>query len=151
MDEPPKGRWWHTIAASLVSVFGFLILVTFLVYFVVPIAESLLNLYGRYFVPARFGGGSDPSPGLLRPLIRDVLVSGFSAVCALYAVFYLFAQANPKVVAAVFGAFIVAVGSLPVIAGILAGQLLMPLLTVGIDMVPPLVVAYWVWHGKLAP
>ena len=45
----------QTIAASLLSVMLFFLLI----YVVAPIIDSLLHVYGRGFVPERYGGGSE--------------------------------------------------------------------------------------------
>lgn len=137
--------WGQTVGAAIVSVVVFFLLL----YVAAPIIESLLNLHGRLFVPERYGGGSEvDNPGLLTLAFRAIMASGLSALCAFMASFKLFSSAHAKTVAVVFGLVIVAWGGLFVLAGLSSGEVLAPLLIVGLGAVPPLFVAYWAWQGE---
>jgi len=137
--------WGQTVGAAIVSVVVFFLLL----YVAAPIIESLLNLHGRLFVPERYGGGSEvDNPGLLTLAFRAIMASGLSAVGAFKAGFKLFSNAHAKTVAVVFGLVVVAWAGLFVLAGLSSGEVLMPLVMVGLGAAPPLFVAYWAWQGE---
>lgn len=132
------------MGAVLVSVIMFFVFV----YLIAPIFEYLLNLFGTFFVPSRFGGGAaSEHPSVLTMLIRSILVSGLSAYAAIVSAFYLFFRANSKVVAGVFGVVVVLWGSIFVVAGIMTKHYLEPAILFGTGVLPPCCIAYWIWQG----
>lgn len=139
-----KGSFWHTFGAVIISVTVFFLLI----YLVAPVFEYLLNLFGKYFVPSRFGGGAESEhPGILTMLVRGVLVSGLSAYAAMLSAFYFFFSANPKVVGGVFGAVVLLWGAVFVVAGIMTKHYLEPIVLFGSGILPPCLIAYWAWQG----
>lgn len=86
----------HTIAAVVMTVVGYFLVL----YFGTPIIQWALDLYGKWFVPERFGGGSEVgNPGLLKLLFRVLLLSGLAAWAAVAASFQLFEEAHARTVA----------------------------------------------------
>lgn len=138
--------WGSTIGAALVSV----VLFFALLYIVAPIAESLLNLHGRLFVPERYGGGSEvANPGILTLAFRAILASALSGLGALMAAEKFFSAAHMRTVAAIFSVVVIAWAGSFAYVGLASGAVLMPLVMVGLGATPPLVVAYWVWRENL--
>lgn len=136
--------WGQTIAAAIASVIVFFLLL----YVVAPIIESLLNLLGRFFVPERYGGGSEvANPGLLNLAFRAIMASGVSAYAAFAASFKFFSKVHAKTVAVVFALAIAAWAVLFVYLGFMAGTVAAPLLVVVLGAAPALFLAYWVWQG----
>lgn len=138
--------WAQTIGAMVVSVVAFFVLL----YVVAPIIETLLNLFGGFFVPARYGGGSEvDNPGILTLAIRAIIASGLSAVGAFMAAFRLFTEAHAKSVAIVFAIAVLAWAGFFAYVGFSSGVILEPLVLIGLGAAPPLVVAFWAWRGEL--
>lgn len=137
--------WGRTIGAIVVSVVAFFVLL----YIVAPFLESLLSIFGRFFVPERYGGGSEvDNPGILTLAIRAIMISSLSAYVAFMASFWLFADAHAKSVAIVFAIVVVAWTGFFAYVGLSSGVILMPLVLIGLLGVPPLFVAYWAWRGE---
>jgi|OpeIllAssembly_1097287.scaffolds.fasta_scaffold189025_2 hypothetical protein len=137
--------WGQTIAAAIASIVVFFLLL----YFVAPIIESLLNLFGKLFVPERYGGGSEvDNPGILKIAFHGIIASGLSAYGAFAASFSVCSAAHAKTVAVVFGLAIATWVGIIIYAGFMAGVVAMPLLMVFLGAAPALFVAYWAWRGE---
>lgn len=133
-----KTSWGQTIAATIVCIVVFFLML----YIASPIIESLLNLFSRWFVPERFGGGSEANPGILNLAFRVIVASGLSAYVAFATSFKIFSTAHAKTVAIVFGLVIAAWAAFFVYAGLTAGVVATPLLQVTLVAIPALLVAY---------
>lgn len=91
---------WQTILAALTSIAIYLLMI----YIVTPILDKLLTIFGKYFMPESFGGGSEAdNPGLLTLIWRGMLMNGLSSYSALKTCFELFANAHVRAVAVIFG------------------------------------------------
>jgi len=96
---PENGSAGQTISASISSIVIFLVFI----YFAWPIADKILDIFGRLFVPARLGGGSElDNPGLLTLAFRSIIATGFSAGVALLSSSYMFPGSSRKHVASIF-------------------------------------------------
>src|SRR3972149_1427004 len=94
---------WQTIVAAMTSISIYLIMV----YIVTPILDNVLIIFGKFFIPERFGGGSDAdNPSLLMVIIRGMVMNGLSAYAALKTCSVLFVNAHVRTVVAVFGLFL---------------------------------------------
>jgi len=75
-DTGKKANFAHLVGAALICIVVFL----FCLYIIAPIATTALDWFGRHFVPARYGGGSEiDNAGILEIIKRSVIVLGFSA------------------------------------------------------------------------
>jgi Gpi18-like mannosyltransferase len=93
----------HTAGAVIVSIVVFLVCI----YVVAPLSSRIFDLFGRYFVPARFGGGEDVNnPGILSLLFRSCVTSYASAYASFYLSKKAFCRANIKIVAVILVCFI---------------------------------------------
>ena len=134
----------HTTAVAVTVV---------VVYFVVlyvgtPIIEWALNLYGRWFVPERYGGGRElDNPGVLTLLIRVLLMSGISAWAAFSASVILFQRAHARTVAVALGSSVIAWAGFLVFLMPFETPLkvFMGVLGIVFMAVPPLVITYILW------
>lgn len=114
-----------------------------MLYIAAPIIESLLNLFSTWFVPERFGGGSEAgNPGLFNLVFRVIVASGLSAYVAFTASFKIFSTAHAKTVSVVFGLVIAAWASFFFYAGFVGGAVATPLLQVTLVAIPALLIAY---------
>ncbi len=135
--------WVQTIAATFVCI----VVYFFLLYFVAPIVEYLVRQFGIFFVPNRFGGGSEvDNLGILNLAFRMTMASGLSACAAFIASASVCSNAHAKTVAIVFALAITVWALLFVDVGDLAVSL-MPLFKVLITAATALVVALCAWYG----
>jgi hypothetical protein len=136
--------WGQTIGAMITSIVVFFLLL----YVAAPIIESFLNLFGRIFVPERYGGGSEiDNPGFLTLAFRSIMTSGLSAYGAFMASFRLFLSAHVKTVVAAFVFVVIAWAGLIAVASLSSGMVAMPLTMLGLGAAPALFVAHWAWKG----
>lgn len=117
-----------------------------------PIYDWVMLIYGRSFVPERYGGGTlADDPSLFTRAVRVALISTLSALGAFFGSLWLFADANHKVVAAIFtGAILLWVGFLAFfVPRELSFAAAIAVFVILLMAVPPLFIAYFVWRGYL--
>ena len=140
--------WERTTLAALTAIALFFALL----YLVSPIYEWVMLVYGRIFVPERYGGGTlADDPSLFARGVRVTLISTLSALGAFFGSLWLFANANHKVVAATFtGGILLWVGFLaffiPYELSFVAAIAVFVILLMA---APPLFIAYFIWRGFL--
>lgn len=135
--------WRQTILAAITSIAIYLIMI----YIVTPILDKILIVFGKIFIPERFGGGTEAAnPGLLTAIIRGMLMNGLSAYAALKTCSTLFANAHVRTVAVVFG-FVVLIGTALFTYVFFRsdgfGALIIPIVAL-----PALYLVYVVWRDK---
>jgi hypothetical protein len=134
----------HTIGAAVIAVAGYFLLL----YLGAPIIEWLLDFFGRWFVPERFGGGSETdSPGLPTLLFRVLFLSGVSAWVALSAGFKMFEDASPRIIAVLLSVAVVIWAGylLFLVPKTISMHTVMMILSVVLVLAPPLYFAYTLW------
>jgi hypothetical protein len=93
----------HTVGAILVCHGVYLLMV----YVVTPILDKILTIFGIFFIPERYGGGSEAqNPGILQLIFWGLVQNGISAYCAITASMAAFSKANNKGVAAALMIFV---------------------------------------------
>jgi hypothetical protein len=98
-----------SIAQTVGAAIAVVVIYFVILYIGTPIIQWAFDLYGRLFVPERFGGGREvDNPGLLTLLFRVLLLSGISAWAAVAATFKIFEGAHARAVAVALGVSIVA-------------------------------------------
>jgi hypothetical protein len=96
---------WHTILAAMSSIFIYLIMI----YIATPILDKLLIIFGKFFIPERFGGGNEADNlGLMTVIIRRMFMNGLSAYFALKLCSVLLVNAHLRTVAVIFGLAVLA-------------------------------------------
>jgi len=137
---------FHTVGAAIVTIIVFFALL----YLASPVFEWAINLFGRLFVPERFGGGAAlDHPGLITRAVRALLLSGVSAFLAFTAAFDILSDAKSGLVAIGFSVAVAAWGTVMAILvptqsaweAILVGYV--PILLV---VVPALGLSYVMWQ-----
>lgn len=129
----------HTFAAIIVCVIVYLIMI----YIVTPVADKLLTIFAKIFVPERYGGGSfADDPGLLNQIITGMLMNWFSAYAAFYLSFKWFDRAHARIVAVSYGFFVLA-GTVMFAYAVKKEGFAM--LLIPIVMAPSLYLSYKVW------
>jgi len=93
----------HTVGAVLVCIGIYLLMI----YIVTPIVSKILTIFGVFFIPERYGGGSEAeNPGLLQLIFWGLIQNGISAGCAIRVSMSVFSKAYNKGVAALFIIFV---------------------------------------------
>lgn len=86
-------EYLHSIGAAIICIIVFL----FLAYIIEPIVYKILVWFGRYFVPARYGGGTEiDNPGLLTITLRAIIFIYVSGLISYKAAVHVFPLQNKK-------------------------------------------------------
>jgi len=145
MDE--ERSVWHTCGAVPTILIAYVLVF----HYGTPIIEWVLNLYGRWIVPERFGGGSDPdNHGALATLMRILLISGISAWAAVHVTSSLFRRSHPRIVLSFCaGALVCWAGFLLfLMPPRLSFASVMVVLMIAVVAVPPLFFAFFIWRDN---
>ena len=114
----PAHSWGQTIAAAVVTMLVFLLLISV----GTPIVEALLEFFESIFAPNHLHGGLEVNdPGLLNLNFRAMLVSGLSAIGGFVASLLMFHRARHRVVAGLFALAVAAWGGVLIFVGVSAG------------------------------
>jgi hypothetical protein len=71
-----------------------------MIYIITPILDKILTVFGIFFIPERYGGGSEAqNPGMIQLIFQGLIQNGISAYCAIKASMIAFSNANNKAVA----------------------------------------------------
>lgn len=93
----------HTVWAIIVCIGIYL----FMIYVITPILDKVLTIFGIFFIPERYGGGSEAQhKGLLQIIFWGLVQNGISAYCSIKISIKTFCNANNKAVAAVLMIFV---------------------------------------------
>lgn len=93
----------HTVWAIIVCIGIYL----FMIYVVTPILDKILTIFGIFFIPERYGGGSEAQhKGLLQIIFWGLVQNGISAYYSIKISMKTFCNANNKAVAAVLMMFV---------------------------------------------
>jgi hypothetical protein len=93
----------HTVWAIIVCIGIYL----FMIYVITPILDNVLTIFGIFFIPERYGGGSEAQhKGLLQIIFWGLVQNGISAYCSIKISIKTFCNSNNKAVAAVLMIFV---------------------------------------------
>ena len=145
MDE--ERSVWHTCGAVPTILIAYVLVF----HYGTPVIEWVLNLYGTWIVPERFGGGSKlDDRGALANLMQILLISGISTLAAVYATSNLFRRSHPRVVLSFCaGTFVCWAGFLLfLMPPRLSIASVMVMLMITAVAIPPLFFAFFIWRDN---